>query len=166
MLLQVGMEALPSDIVPMILTSRDRKELAKFALSVPPHGLCLVAVKYKAEHLHLPADAPTSSCGRHRSIGRCKLPCSWQVCFCCVRYVIMHSPGEFVVLDSLEKRNMSIKPHLCKRATPLWQLSANKSLRFVHGVARCFFIYCLPWACSDAMLTWRHGWFWMMQFFG
>lgn len=75
LLLQVGREAVPPDIVPMILASRDRKELAKFALSVPPHGLCLVAVKYKEEHLHLPADAPTSSFGRHRSIGRCKLPC-------------------------------------------------------------------------------------------
>ncbi|XP_027166778.1 tRNA pseudouridine synthase A 1-like isoform X4 [Coffea eugenioides] len=75
LLLQVGMEAVPSDIVPMILASRDRKELAKFALSVPPQGLCLVAIKYKPEHLHPPADAPTSSFGRHRSIGRCKLPC-------------------------------------------------------------------------------------------
>ncbi|KAL3508234.1 hypothetical protein ACH5RR_033616 [Cinchona calisaya] len=76
LLLQVGRGAVPSDIVPMILTSHDRKELAKFTPSVPPHGLCLVTVKYNEEHLHLPADAPTTSFGRHHSIGRCKLPCS------------------------------------------------------------------------------------------
>ncbi|XP_019180563.1 PREDICTED: uncharacterized protein LOC109175691 isoform X2 [Ipomoea nil] len=74
-LLQVGREAVPPDIVPKILESRDRKQLAKYALSVPPHGLCLKAISYKEEHLHLPVGSPVTSFGMHHSIKTCKLPC-------------------------------------------------------------------------------------------
>ncbi|KAK2969673.1 hypothetical protein RJ640_025850 [Escallonia rubra] len=74
-LLQIGKEAIPPDIVPKILATRDRKELAKFALSAPPHGLCLVAVKYNEEHIRLPTGCPATSFGRRHSIRKCKLPC-------------------------------------------------------------------------------------------
>ncbi|PON39072.1 Pseudouridine synthase [Parasponia andersonii] len=74
LLLQVGREALPPDIVPKILATRDRKELAKYALSVPPHGLCLVDVKYNRDLLRLPSDCPTGSFGSHHTISKCKLP--------------------------------------------------------------------------------------------
>ncbi|XP_073295527.1 uncharacterized protein [Primulina huaijiensis] len=75
LLLQVGREAASPDIVPKILASRDRKELAKHALFVPPHGLCLMGIKYNEEHLHLPPDAPPTSFGRHNSFRKCKLSC-------------------------------------------------------------------------------------------
>ncbi|GAB2247836.1 hypothetical protein Droror1_Dr00007718 [Drosera rotundifolia] len=58
LLLQVGREALPPDIVPKILATRDRKVLAKYAKCTPPHGLCLVSVKYNEEHLQLPLESP------------------------------------------------------------------------------------------------------------
>ncbi|KAK4586307.1 hypothetical protein RGQ29_023464 [Quercus rubra] len=74
LLLQIGKEAIPPDIVPMILASRDRKELAKYALSAPPHGLCLVTVNYNEEHLGLPSSCPKTSFGRHHTISKCKLP--------------------------------------------------------------------------------------------
>ncbi|XP_038720370.1 tRNA pseudouridine synthase A 1 isoform X2 [Tripterygium wilfordii] len=74
LLLQIGREAVSSDIVPMILASRDRRELAKHAFSAPPHGLCLVSVNYNEEHLPLPSDCPPTSFGRHRTISKCKLP--------------------------------------------------------------------------------------------
>ncbi|KAB1206186.1 tRNA pseudouridine synthase A 1 [Morella rubra] len=74
LLLQIGKEAIPPDIVPMILSSRDRKELAKYALSAAPHGLCLVTIRYKEEHLRLPPDCPKTSFGRHHTISKCKLP--------------------------------------------------------------------------------------------
>ncbi|KAK9136555.1 hypothetical protein Sjap_007149 [Stephania japonica] len=74
LLLQIGKEALPPDIVPMILAKRDRKELAKYTLPAPPHGLCLMSVKYDEELLGPPQGCPTSSFGRHRSIKQCKLP--------------------------------------------------------------------------------------------
>ncbi|KAF5784630.1 putative pseudouridine synthase I, TruA, pseudouridine synthase, catalytic domain superfamily [Helianthus annuus] len=51
LLLQIGKEAIPPETVPKILATCDRKELAKVALVAPPHGLCLVEVKYKEEHL-------------------------------------------------------------------------------------------------------------------
>lgn len=71
---QIGKEAIPPDIVPQILASRDRRELAKYALAAPPHGLCLVAVKYDQEHLRLPTGCLETSFGRHRTITYCKLP--------------------------------------------------------------------------------------------
>ncbi|KAI8526474.1 hypothetical protein RHMOL_Rhmol12G0000200 [Rhododendron molle] len=74
LLLQIGREAIPPDIVPKILATRDRKELAKVALPAPPHGLCLVSVSYNEEHLRLPAGCPSISFGRHHSISKCKLP--------------------------------------------------------------------------------------------
>lgn len=74
LLLQIGKEAIPPDIVPMILGSRDRKVLAKYALAAPPHGLSLVAVKYDEEHLRLPSASPNVSFGRHHTISKCKLP--------------------------------------------------------------------------------------------
>ncbi|GJX99929.1 zinc finger, CCHC-type containing protein [Tanacetum coccineum] len=54
LLLQIGREAIPPDIVPKILATCDRKELAKVALVAPPHGLCLAQVKYNAEISILP----------------------------------------------------------------------------------------------------------------
>ncbi|XP_028759231.1 uncharacterized protein LOC114718138 isoform X1 [Neltuma alba] len=74
LLLQIGKEAIPPDIVPMILESRDRKELAKYALSTPPHGLCLVSVNYNESHLLIPPGRPAGSFGRHHSVTKCKLP--------------------------------------------------------------------------------------------
>ncbi|KAL6573543.1 hypothetical protein OROHE_002002 [Orobanche hederae] len=74
LLLQVGREAVPVDIVPKILASCDRKELAKYALSVPPHGLCLFSVNYKGDHLQLLSGSPATSLGRHHSISKCRLP--------------------------------------------------------------------------------------------
>uniref|UniRef100_A0A2P2IYB1 tRNA pseudouridine synthase n=1 Tax=Rhizophora mucronata TaxID=61149 RepID=A0A2P2IYB1_RHIMU len=74
LLLQIGKEAIPPDIVPKILATHDRKELAKYSLSAPPHGLCLVAVKYNEEHLRLPSNCPDISLGRHHSVSKCKLP--------------------------------------------------------------------------------------------
>ncbi|KAK6162208.1 hypothetical protein DH2020_002049 [Rehmannia glutinosa] len=74
LLIQVGREAVPADIVPKILASHDRKELAKYALSVPPHGLCLFGVSYKEDHLQHPSGRPATSLGRHHSISKCKLP--------------------------------------------------------------------------------------------
>ncbi|KAK4796569.1 hypothetical protein SAY86_028895 [Trapa natans] len=74
LLLQIGREALPPSIVPMILESRDRKELAKYTMAVPPHGLCLLSVNYREDHLRLPLDCPSPSFGRNLAISRCKLP--------------------------------------------------------------------------------------------
>lgn len=74
LLLQIGREALPPDIVPKIIAARDRRALAKVALSVPPHGLCLVSVKYDDVLLQPPANCPPVSFGRTHSISKCKLP--------------------------------------------------------------------------------------------
>ncbi|KAI3737826.1 hypothetical protein L2E82_27839 [Cichorium intybus] len=73
LLIQIGREALPPDIVPKILETCDRKELAKVALVAPPHGLFLVEVKYNEEHIQLPKNGPATSFGRHHSISKCKL---------------------------------------------------------------------------------------------
>ncbi|RLN09274.1 hypothetical protein C2845_PM11G03650 [Panicum miliaceum] len=54
LLLQVGKEALPPDIVPKIIAARERKELARVALSAPPHGLYLMSVNYDEEILKPP----------------------------------------------------------------------------------------------------------------
>lgn len=74
LLVQIGKEAIPPDIVPKILATQDRKELAKYALSAYPHGLCLVSINYNKEHLQLPTGSPAASFGRNRSINYCKLP--------------------------------------------------------------------------------------------
>lgn len=74
LLLQIGREAIPPNIVPWILATRDRKELAKYALSAPPHGLCLMSVKYNEEHLQLPSGCPATTHGRHHTVRKCKLP--------------------------------------------------------------------------------------------
>lgn len=74
LLLQIGKEAIPPDIVPLILDSRDRKALAKYTVAVPPHGLCLMSIKYSKELLEAPLGCPTASFGRHHTISRCKLP--------------------------------------------------------------------------------------------
>ncbi|KAI3423321.1 tRNA pseudouridine synthase, partial [Psidium guajava] len=75
LLIQIGREAIPPGIVPMILASRDRKELAKYSLSAPPHGLCLVAVNYIEQHMQLPSGCPPKSLGRSHTVRKCKLPC-------------------------------------------------------------------------------------------
>lgn len=74
LLLQIGREAIPPNIVLEILETRDRKELAKYALSAPPQGLSLISVNYKQEHLQLPSDGPPVSLGRRSTISKCKLP--------------------------------------------------------------------------------------------
>ena len=74
LLLQIGKEAVPPGIVPHILTSRDRKELAKYSLSAPPHGLCLVSISYDESHLLPPPGSPANSFGRHHTIRKCKVP--------------------------------------------------------------------------------------------
>uniref|UniRef100_I1PU08 tRNA pseudouridine synthase n=1 Tax=Oryza glaberrima TaxID=4538 RepID=I1PU08_ORYGL len=73
LLLQVGREALPPDIVAKIIAARDRKELAKVALSAPPHGLYLMSVNYDKEMLQPPEGAPHISFGRTHQISKCKL---------------------------------------------------------------------------------------------
>ncbi|XP_077218714.1 pseudouridine synthase family protein isoform X2 [Tasmannia lanceolata] len=74
LLLQIGKEALPPDIVSNILDTRDRRELAKFTVSAPPHGLCLMSVKYNQELLQPLEGCPATSFGRHHCISKCKLP--------------------------------------------------------------------------------------------
>ncbi|KAL6646919.1 hypothetical protein ACP70R_015613 [Stipagrostis hirtigluma subsp. patula] len=61
LLLQIGKEALPPDIVTAIISARDRKELAKVALSAPPHGLYLMSVNYDKEILEPPEGSPPIS---------------------------------------------------------------------------------------------------------
>nr|CAB3475064.1 unnamed protein product [Digitaria exilis] len=73
LLLQVGKEALPPDIVPVIIAARDRKELAKVSLSAPPHGLYLVSVNYDEEILKPPEGSPPISFGRTHQLSKCKL---------------------------------------------------------------------------------------------
>ncbi|KAM0962413.1 hypothetical protein ACFX1X_021916 [Malus domestica] len=74
LLIQIGREALPPDIVPKILATRDRRVLAKYTMFAPPHGLCLATVKYNEEHLRLPSGSFATSFGMHYTIGSCKLP--------------------------------------------------------------------------------------------
>lgn len=74
LLLQIGREAVPPYIVPHILASRDRKELAKYSLSAPPHGLCLVSINYNESHLLPPPGCPANSFGRRHTIRKCKIP--------------------------------------------------------------------------------------------
>ncbi|XP_020086422.1 uncharacterized protein LOC109708905 isoform X1 [Ananas comosus] len=73
LLLQIGREALPPDIVPKIIAARDRKELAKVALSAPPHGLCLMSVNYNQKVLEPPEGYPPASFGRSHQVSKCKL---------------------------------------------------------------------------------------------
>ncbi|WJX96355.1 tRNA pseudouridine(38-40) synthase [Trifolium repens] len=73
LLLQIGKEAIPPDIVPHILASRDRKELAKYSFYLPPHGLCLVSINYNESHLLPPPDSPAKSFGMHHTIRKCKV---------------------------------------------------------------------------------------------
>ncbi|ONK63111.1 tRNA pseudouridine synthase A 1 [Asparagus officinalis] len=73
LLIQIGKEALPPDIVPKIIAARDRRELAKVTLPAPPHGLCLMSVNYDHELLQPPANFPPISFGRIHTISRCKL---------------------------------------------------------------------------------------------
>ncbi|XP_020520544.1 uncharacterized protein LOC18430115 isoform X2 [Amborella trichopoda] len=70
LLLQIGREALPADIVPAILACRDRKALAKVTLITPPHGLCLMFIKYNKELLQPPLGAPPTSFGRLRQVSK------------------------------------------------------------------------------------------------
>ncbi|KAG8067652.1 hypothetical protein GUJ93_ZPchr0005g14918 [Zizania palustris] len=71
LLLQVGREALPPNIVPEIIAARDRMELAKVALSAPPHGLYLMSVNYDQEMLKPPDGSPPISFGRARQESVC-----------------------------------------------------------------------------------------------
>lgn len=73
LLIEIGREALPPHVVPEILAARDRRELAKVAKSAPPHGLCLVSVKYSDDVLKAPEGCPAISLGRHRTTSKCKL---------------------------------------------------------------------------------------------
>lgn len=74
LLMQIGREAIPPSIVPKIMASQDRRVLATYALSAPPHGLCLMEVKYKEDHLGLPQDSSGRSFGRRHTIRKCKIP--------------------------------------------------------------------------------------------
>uniref|UniRef100_A0A0D9WEM3 tRNA pseudouridine synthase n=1 Tax=Leersia perrieri TaxID=77586 RepID=A0A0D9WEM3_9ORYZ len=73
LLLQVGREALPPDIVPKIIAAKDRRELAKVALLAPPHGLYLMSVNYDKEMLKPPEGAPPISFGRTHQISRLEM---------------------------------------------------------------------------------------------
>ncbi|XP_021752370.1 uncharacterized protein LOC110717891 isoform X4 [Chenopodium quinoa] len=70
LLLQIGREAIPPNIILDILGTRDRKELAKYALSAPPHGLSLISVNYNEEHLQLPSNCPPVSLGRRSTVSK------------------------------------------------------------------------------------------------
>ncbi|KAL8167374.1 LOW QUALITY PROTEIN: hypothetical protein V2J09_008873 [Rumex salicifolius] len=72
LLMQIGREAIPPCIVPKILAYG--RVFAKYALSAPPHGLSLMEVKYKGDHLGLPEDSPAISFGRRSTIRKCKIP--------------------------------------------------------------------------------------------
>ncbi|XP_065863974.1 uncharacterized protein [Euphorbia lathyris] len=75
LLMEIGKEAIPPEIVPEILATRNRRELAKwYAMATPPQGLCLVDVNYKEEHLRLPSGCPKISFGRYHSVRKCKIP--------------------------------------------------------------------------------------------
>ncbi|CAN1725797.1 tRNA pseudouridine synthase A 1, partial [Linum perenne] len=76
LLIQIGKEGVPTDMVGMILESRDRRKLAKYtSMSAPSQGLCLVSVNYNQDHLCLPElGYPSVSFGRHQTISKCKLP--------------------------------------------------------------------------------------------
>ncbi|KAK8914084.1 hypothetical protein KSP39_PZI023886 [Platanthera zijinensis] len=73
LLIEIGREAQPPHAVPDILAARDRRELAKVAMSAPPHGLCLVSVNYSEDVLKAPEGFPAVSLGRHRTVSKCKL---------------------------------------------------------------------------------------------
>lgn len=70
----IGREALPPDVVQEILAACNRRELAKFAMSAPPHGLCLMSVNYREDILKAPEGCPAVSFGRHQTVSKCKLP--------------------------------------------------------------------------------------------
>ncbi|WCJ23203.1 hypothetical protein M5689_005244 [Euphorbia peplus] len=74
LLMQIGKEAIPPAIVPEILATRNRRQLAKYSLATPPQGLSLLAVNYNEEHLHLPSGCPKISFGRYHTVRKCKLP--------------------------------------------------------------------------------------------
>ncbi|XP_050218733.1 uncharacterized protein LOC126669329 [Mercurialis annua] len=74
LLIQIGKEAIPPEIVPIILATRDRRELAKYGFFMPPHGLCLMNINYNEDHLKLPSPCPAISFGRYYTITKCKLP--------------------------------------------------------------------------------------------
>ncbi|CAN6467037.1 unnamed protein product [Victoria cruziana] len=74
LLIQVGKEALPPNIVPEILATRDRRELAKVAATAAPHGLCLISVNYNQEIIESPPGSPPISFGRTHQLTKCKLP--------------------------------------------------------------------------------------------
>ncbi|CAM0957252.1 unnamed protein product [Alopecurus aequalis] len=73
LLIQVGKEGLPPEIVPKIIAAKDRRELAKVAFLAPPHGLYLMSVNYDKEILKPPEGSPPISFGRTHQISRCKL---------------------------------------------------------------------------------------------
>lgn len=73
LLIQVGKEGLPPEIVPKIIAAKDRRELAKVAFLAPPHGLYLMSVNYDKEILKPPEGSPPISFGRAHQISRCKL---------------------------------------------------------------------------------------------
>ncbi|XP_028550967.1 uncharacterized protein LOC110111770 isoform X2 [Dendrobium catenatum] len=74
LLIEIGREVLPPVVVREILAARNRRELAKFAMSAPPHGLCLMSVNYSDDILKAPAGCPASSFGRLQTASKCRLP--------------------------------------------------------------------------------------------
>ncbi|KAH0449082.1 hypothetical protein IEQ34_022882 [Dendrobium chrysotoxum] len=74
LLIEIGREALPPVVVRDILAACNRRELAKFAMSAPPHGLCLMSVNYSDDILKAPAGCPASSFGRPQTASKCRLP--------------------------------------------------------------------------------------------
>ncbi|KAI0488490.1 hypothetical protein KFK09_028323 [Dendrobium nobile] len=74
LLIEIGREVLPPVVVREILAARNRRELAKFAMSAPPHGLCLMSVNYSDDILKAPAGCPASSFGRPQTASKCRLP--------------------------------------------------------------------------------------------
>lgn len=74
LLLEIGKEALPPDIILDVLASCDRRRLAKLACVAQPQGLCLISVSYVATDLEPPPGSPKSCFGRHPQINKCILP--------------------------------------------------------------------------------------------
>ncbi|KAH9312085.1 hypothetical protein KI387_027120, partial [Taxus chinensis] len=60
LLLEIGKEAIPPDIVLEVLASRDRRRLARLCRIAPPQGLCLMSVTYAAADIEHPPGSPVA----------------------------------------------------------------------------------------------------------
>ncbi|XP_059072050.1 uncharacterized protein LOC131073517 [Cryptomeria japonica] len=73
LLLEIGKEAVPAEVVFDVLASCDRRTLARHCIIVPPQGLCLMSVTYATTDLETPPGSPTACYGRQPQISKCTL---------------------------------------------------------------------------------------------